>query len=399
MVEFTYNARDGGGGDRNGVVVAPDRHGAAGELRRRGLLVLDLQENNAKPPHRRRRVGLLPATSVDVELGLRQLVLMTQSGLPLLQCFEALATYARRAAMARVYDDIGRHIQAGHDLTSAIGRHPRRFPVLLRELVRAGESSGSLELAFERGAAYLERRRELRGRVLQALFYPSIVLTLALLVAAYMVVAVVPELEKFLLGMNRQLPPTTRLVIAVSHWANEWLSTVMVLGGCSVLALLAIDRWPPARLLFDRLLYRVPLLARVRRLAATAMFARTLATLQANGIALVHSLELCAALMARPLARDRILMARRTVLEGGALAAGFTPSRPFLPLLVQMIALGERSGQLDHMLERTADFHEDELRTWIRRASAMVEPAITILVGCVVGFVYIAFFTAMFAIA
>ncbi|MCA8953863.1 MAG: type II secretion system F family protein [Planctomycetes bacterium] len=403
MAPFRYAARDHSGRTHSGELEAATATVAAGELRDRGWLVLDLApavaaRRRAPRSTRTFRLALLPATSFDVESGLRQLAMTTRSGLSLLQGLAAIAEHARRPQMTRVWRAVGDHVEAGHSLVQALERHPRRFPPVVRELVRAGEQSGSLDLAFERAADHLERRRELRATVLQAMFYPAIVLLLAGAVASYMVLAVIPVLEDFLTGMHRALPPLTRSLIGVSHWLQLHLPSLMVASGTAVLALLALDRWRPTRFVFDAALYRVPFVGRVRRLAATATFARTLATLLGNGIHIVQALDLCAGVARRPLARARIVATRTAVLDGRSLADGLDEVYPFLPLLRNLVALGEQSGELDTMLDNVAALHEAEVRTWIRRASVFIEPAITILVGAIVGVVYIAFFLAMFAI-
>jgi type IV pilus assembly protein PilC len=171
--------------------------------------------------------------------------------------------------------------------------------------------------------------------------------------------------------------------------------------GLVLLALViwALDRYPPSRRVLDRALYSLPIVGRVRLLAGTARFSRSLSTLLANGIDLVQSLQLCEGILVRPTPSEAIARARAKVLAGHSLAMGLDGARAFEPILPRMVDVGERSGTLDEILAEVASFHEAELRTWIRRASALIEPITTVVVGGIVGFVYIAFFVAMFSAA
>ncbi len=400
MPAFAYRTRDRAGAPHEGVAQASDAGALAAELRRRGLLILDLAPVAERAARARRSWTLgLPPGSLDVERGLAQLGMLHRSGLTLVAGLEAVAENARRASMARVWRGVARRIRGGATFVEGLEERPRLFSPLVRELARSGEHSGTLDVALERAAAHLERRRALRATVLRALFYPTLVVALALAVTAYMVLAVVPVLQGFLQGFHRELPAVTALLITLSELARRFLPQIAVGLAALALALAALDSWPPGKAALDGLLARTPVVARVRATAASAVLARTLATLLASGVDLVQSLALCQGVLRRPLFRDCLEETRLAVLGGSALAEGLARRPAFRPLLVRMVALGERSGTLDQTLADAAAFHEAELQAWVRRAGMLVEPAITLVVGGIVGFVYIAFFLAMFAVA
>lgn len=404
MSSFAFEARDGTGRPHSGVMEAADSSALARQLRSQGWLVLEVRAlDEPIPPSgaapRRARSGLLPATRFDVETALRQLALMIDSGLTLLDALRAVGEHARRRRMGQVLESVAARIEAGATLFEAVARHPRQFPPLVQELIHAGEMSGTLDVAFERAAAHLEARRGLRAAAAQALLYPSIVLALAVLVSGFMIVNVIPRLESFLAASNRSLPAITQALLDVSHWFDRHgLQLAVALPALAVL-LIVLDRQPSTRMVLDRTSYAIPLLGRVRTLAGTALFARSLSVLIENGVPLVQALRTVERLLERPVLRGAIERARQRVVEGGSLASSLARATGIAPIVAKMISIGERSGMLGRVLEDAARFHEQELAAWIRRMSFVVEPVITIVIGSIVGFVYIAFFVAMFSLA
>ncbi len=397
MPNFAFRARDAEGKLQTGSTTAPTVGQAIDELRKRGLLILNIDpiDKNAS----KRRISLLPATSFDVEAGMRQLALMHRSGLPLLSALRSTAEAARRPAMARRWDEIASKIEAGSNLTSALRAYPRQFTPLITALIQAGEQSGTLDQALERAAEHLERRRGFRATFLQALFYPAIVLLLTGAVTAYMVLSVIPTLEKFLGGFHKKLPEVTMALISFSRWLREYLPVVMIVLGALVILIVVLDRLPPSRRRIDRALFRMPIIGALRRMSATAVFARTLGVLNSNGIDIINSLRLVREILPRPVTASALARAQDRIMAGHTLSEALSDAKPFAPLLSRMIAVGEKTGELDRVLTDMAVFHETELARWLKRAGTLVEPAITVIVGGVVGFVYIAFFLGMFAAA
>ncbi|HKE00516.1 MAG TPA: type II secretion system F family protein [Planctomycetota bacterium] len=397
MATFAFEARDLAGRRHAGVRAAASAIEAADALRRLGWLVLDLKPHSAAAPRRPRR-GRRPAQR-DVEAALRQLGLLLRSGLTLLEALRVAAEHARRPSMSRRLSEVADRIEAGASLAEALELHPREFPPVVRELVRAGEASGTLDALLERAASDLERQRELRSSVLQALFYPSIVLVLTGAVTMILLLEVIPVLETFLASSHRKLPAMTEVLLGASRGLREHFAAIAIVTAAVIFGVVALDRAPSTRPAMDRLLYRLPIVGRVRRLASTVLFARTLGVLLDSGVHVVAALRLLEGLLPRPVAARAIASARAHVLDGRALHEGLAGAASFTPLLPRMLAVGERSGQLSPMLAEAAHLHDAELRAWLKRASALIEPVLTVAVGTIVGFVYIAFFLALFAVA
>ncbi len=400
MPAFDYLARDERGASLSGTLEAASMEVLMGELRGRGLLVVDIQP--AAVPASRSVAWLLPSAwlpmkSFDVEVGFQQLATMLHSGLSLLAGLRIVAEQARRPRAARVWRDLAERIEEGSTFSDALTAHRRIFINHVVQLIRVGEHAGTLEISLTRCAEHLERSRALKMMVLNALTYPLIVVLMAVGVAAFMLIDVIPKIQKFLNG--RRLPAITQSLVDVSNFVMKglpWFGLGFVTLG---LAFYFIRRWPPGRLFLDGLSLRIPIVGGILRLSGTAVFARSMSILLDSGVTLLDSLGSVENLMGNRALAERVDLARQSVLRGGSLAGGLGGHRGFLPMLVSMVTVGESSGTLAPVLSEVARFHESQLTITIRRMSVMVEPVLILVVGGIVGFVYIAFFISIFSIA
>jgi len=405
MPAFLFEARDPSGQEQRGTLDAANAGQLATTLRARGWLVLDVKPGpDSKDAAAGDRTSpaqslSLPPSRIDVETGLKQIALMLDSGLTLLGALRSSAEHARRASWRRIMQDVTARIERGTSFADSVAVHPRQFPPLVQELIRSGEHSGTLDQSLRRAASHLEMRRELRNAVGQALLYPVIVITLTVLVAGVMVLNVIPKLESFLLSSSNELPAITQALLDASHWFRDWGPYLAVFLPATIIAIIMLDRYLPTRRVLDAIVFRIPIVGTVRRLSSTALFARSMSVLLGAGITLVHSLGIVARILPRPTTFDAIERARERVLQGSPLASGLVGSPAFAPILTKMVGIGEETGNLDRVLDDAASYHELELQAWIKRASFIIEPVITLVVGGIVGFVYIAFFVALFSLA
>lgn len=406
MVLFTYQARDDAGRPQTGTTVAAGAEAAAEELRRRGWLIIELYESRNLETRagaaRREKIQFLPffrPRKREVERGLRQISLMLRNGLTLLVALRTVAENSLSRPSRALWNSVADSVETGSTFAESLQMWPREFSPLIVELARAGEFAGTLDVSLDRGADHMERARELRTRVLQALFYPAIVLTLTIVVALVMFVKVLPEMEKFLQTVNRKLPPLTENVLAISRFLSAYIYHIGIVVIAAGVAVWILTRTPAARATLERFLLRVPILGTIRQLSSTILFSRSMAVLIGNGIGIVKSLELAGGILQNPVAAAVVRDARERIIGGGTLAESLGESRIFSPLLRRMISIGERSGALERIFEDAATFHESDLQRWIRTASALAEPVVTIAIGAVVGIVYTAFFLAVFAAA
>ena len=401
MPGFSFIARDRDGRDQSGVLAADSPGQIVAQLRGRGWLVVEVRGIDGPSP-RRARINprrWLPATQLDVELGLQQLSTMLRSGLTLLSALRTAAEQARRPASALVWQQVAERIETGSTFADALAARGRLFPPIVVQLVHVGEASGTLDVVLKRAAQHLEQRRRVRTMLLTSLMYPAFVLCAAIGVTGFMVFGLIPKLQKFLVGHGRQLPAMSQMLLDTATWLNGH-GVLLLLVLLAVLTVgWVLHRIPRGRAMYDRAFLRTPIIGSLLRLAGTATVARAMSILLDSGITLLTALQAISGLVSNRAMRSRVESARQAVIEGGSLADPFLAGREFMPMLGRMMAVGETTGTLGPVLGEVADFHESQLAAAIRRFSALIEPVTILVVGGIVGFVYIAFFMALFSVA
>ena len=402
MPFFIYRARDAQGRDSRGSRDAATADALVAQLRGEGLLVLSIsglaETESARPPLRLRLPSRGPSR-LDVELGMQQLSAMLHSGLTLLSALRTVAEQSGRRRVAALWDDLRDRIERGEPLSDAMHAHPSAFPPYVVQLIRVGEQSGELDRMFTRAAEHLEQTRTLRLMVVNALAYPALVALMAVGVAGFMVLDVIPKVGQFLAGRGRSLPRMTQALLDFADWMRAYLPGIGVTLLASVAVLWALNRWPPGRGVLHGLVLRLPPVGSILRLSGTAVAARGLGILLESGVSLLDALRTVERLVGN-LAQSRRLAAARTAVMGGErLSDALLAGKEYLPMLSRMVAVGETTGTLGRALSEAARFHEARLVATIRRFSVVIEPVMIAVVGGIVGFVYVAFFVALFSIA
>ena len=340
----------------------------------------------------------LPPRALDIEISLQQIATMLRSGLTLLSALDTVSRQATRRSIRRIWQRVAHRIQEGTSLADAMSEH-RCFNRLVIQLVRVGEQTGSLDAVLARAADTLEARRQLQTNLITSLIYPAIVLIMATATTAFMVLSVIPKLERSLSNLGRRLPGTTQILMDVSAWLNEFLPAIAMGIVLAIIAFVGLYLWPPGRMAIDRMTLRLPVIGWLLRIAATAGFARTLSILIRSGVTALEGLRTVEDLHRNHFLARRVGLVRQRVLEGGSLAEPLAYPNAYMPMLASMVHVGESAGTLDDTLDEVGRFHERQLESAIKRFSAIVEPIIILIVGSIVGFVYIAFFLAMFSFA
>lgn len=401
MPTFTFTARDTSGKWHKGTETADNSSGLAGALRGRGLSLVTAQaaegeKSDAKPG---RGWGILPPMGLDIELGLLMIANMLDGGLTLMAALKTCADQARRVRMAKIWDDIHDQVAAGHAFAEAMKRHKARFPRLVIKLAEAGEASGSLELVLQQAADQMERKRNLLITVISALLYPSITTVIAIGVAVYLVTSVVPTIAGFLTSQGKKLPAMTLALLATSDFIRVYGVTIFIVIVALVAGLIIAHFNKQAARVIDGAILRVPIVGKIFRLGSTTMFARGLGMMLEAGVPMIAALETAAGLIKNKAVVARIEATRKSVLAGQGVARPLAEGKEFLPMLPRMVAIGEETGTLGPVLEKVAVFHEKQLEAYIKRMTLLIEPVMTVIVGGMVGFVYLAFFMAIYSIA
>ena len=332
----------------------------------------------------------------EVVVFTRLFATMTSAGLPMVHSLTLLAEQQDNRLLRRTIREMVRDVEAGDTLAGAMGRHRRVFSDLSVSLVAAGEAAGALDTILARLADFLEKHHALARRMKAALVYPAIVLGVTIPAVAILLVFVIPTFETMFATAGVPLPLPTRLVIAASgaarsHWWALLGATVAV--AASVRRMRGTTR---GRLMTDRLLLAIPLLGDLLRKAAVSRFTRTLGTLVASGVSILRGLEVTAGTAGNRVIHDAAMRSRAAIAGGATIARPLEESGAFTPMVVRMIEVGERTGALDDMLARVADFYEREVDTALEAVIAMVEPVMIVVLGVVVGGVIVAMYLPIF---
>jgi len=380
------------------------------QLRAEGFVVVALTPDAAAAPDSAARepdrtlpryhpAWLKPMTNFDVEMGLRQIASMIGSGVTLLFALQTVQEQAASPRAARAWGRVAEKIRAGRSFAEALADDVKRFGEITVRLAEVGERAGELQRTMTRAADQMEARRNLRTTVVNALVYPVLAVALAIGVSAYLVTMVIPKIADFLKSGGVALPGLTQLLMDFADWVNANGLTILAGAVAAVAAWIVVRLNAHGRELEDVFLLKIPVTGRILRLSATALFARSMQIMTESGVTLLDALATSARLLGNRRCRRRVAAAHDAVMRGASLERALAPAREFLPMLRRMAAVGEVTGALPESFGETARFHEMLLAIAVKRFGMMIEPVMIVITGIIVGFVYVAFFMALFAIA
>ncbi|OGN47534.1 MAG: type II secretion system protein GspF [Caulobacterales bacterium RIFCSPHIGHO2_01_FULL_67_30] len=388
MAAFDYVAVDAAGRTVSGAVTASDEAAARGWLTKRRLMPLELT-----PARIAARAERTSGAGRGDRLNAKTLALTTRqlatliSVSPIEEALRTLALQADRPVVRRVLEGVHAGVMEGRRLSDAMALQGQAFPPLYRAMVSAGEQSGALQPILERLADGLERDQQVRGKVITAVVYPSVLAVVALGVIAILMTFVVPKVVDQFESMNQTLPLLTRLVIGVSDLMRNWGWLFLLLLAGLIVAGVVARRRPEIRLRIDQAMLRLPVIGRLTRDLHGARMARTLSTMIAAGLPVLEGLTITARTVSNMALRQATESMGEAVREGGGLSAAMRRADVFPPLLVYMTASGESSGRLEPMLERAADYLEREFATFTAVMLSLLEPAIIVVMGGVVAMI------------
>jgi type IV pilus assembly protein PilC len=399
MNSFQYSAREKGGKTVAGTLQAETREEAARELRERNLMVLSMQEGRAQ----RQGFSLNPAVLFgrkmkpggrrhEVVIFTRQLSTMVGAGLALLECLEVLAEQAESPAMRATCERLVEEVRGGNDLSSAMASCPRVFPTLYISMVQAGEVSGQMDLILGRLADYLENTEELKREIRAAMIYPVVSMILVLSITGFLMVGVVPTFKEVFEQLDAELPKVTLTVLAISDWLRNNVLTALVIVGLAVASFYGIRATSRGQYAIDRLRLSLPVFGVLERKVALARFSRTFSTLIRSGVPILPTLEIVAATSGNQVISRAVLESRENVRTGSPLSEPLARGRVFPPMVVRMIAIGERTGSLETLMDRVANFYDSEVKAQVKSLTSLIEPILITFMGFIVGGVVLAIF-------
>jgi len=398
MPDFAYAARGRDGKVMKGSMQAQNRSMLIQTLRDKGLTPdqTSIREKKAgiKAP-RLRRVKLN-----EVLIFTRQLSTMVNAGLPLLQSLEILAEQAEDEVFAKVIREINASVEGGETFSDAIRPYSRIFPELYVSMIRAGEVSGDLDGVLLKLADYMEATAELKRRIRGAMTYPVVSLAIILMIASGLMLFVVPQFEKIFTEMGAVLPTPTRVLISISNAIRSWKALIGVAGVIGVvIGLRAYNATPQGRFQIDGVKLKLPVFGMLLRKVAVSRFTRTLATLTRSGVAILQALEIAERTSGNEVFAKAIRDAAESVRNGETLADPLSRNGQFPPMVTRMIGVGEKTGALEVMLEKIADFYDSEVKALVDGMTSMIEPILLVVMGVVVGGIIIALFMPILNLA
>ncbi len=403
MKRFSYLALNSHGQEVKGKLEAQDQETAVLVLKKQGLRILEIktirgssgflgQANFSDWLASQRSV-----TTSALIFFFRQLSFMLRSGLSLSHALNLAKDQVSNPRLNLTIRLMLKDIESGYALSQTMKKHPQVFSEMAINLIVAGETTGDLGIMMERLADHISKKAALRAQVINAMIYPAVVVIAAIGVGVFMVVKIIPKFAKFLLGKGRALPPSTQMLIDISDYLRA--NGVFIIMGLIALIVLILIFYQtrPGRLTIDSLLLRLPVIGSLLVNAAMAQLSWTLSILLRSGITIFDAMKVTANLLPNRVYFNQLHQASEQILQGKDVARSLShPQIP--PLVVHMIAVGENSGSLDDVLQELGVYYENLLEIAIKRLSAMIEPAMILVIGSMVGFVYYAFFQALFSL-
>ena len=401
MPVYEYTALNDKGKKLKGIIDAQSTVAARQKLRESNIYLTDLQESSGtkKDSLLKQPMGGLfrKVGSREVTVMTRQLATLLGAGLPLVQSLATLIAQTSHPQLKTILSQIKEEVNEGSSFSQTMTHYPQVFPAFYLNMVRAGEASGTLHLVLERLADFSEKQQALKGRVRAALAYPLFMFLIGSVVLFFLVAFVVPNVTRIFDEMHQTLPLITILLIGVSRFLETfWWLIVAGLIGAFVALKYFLSKTQKGRTLLDRTLLALPIVGQMNRKIAVARFSRTLGTLLESGVPLLASMEIVRNIVGNSLISDAIQKAGNDVREGQSLSAPLARSGLFPALSVEMISVGEQSGNLEPMLYRIAEAYEKEVESSITMLTSLLEPIMILVMGLAVGFIVVSILLPIF---
>jgi type IV pilus assembly protein PilC len=399
MAVYNWQGRTREGANKKGVLEAGNEASVTAQLRSQGILPTKVK---LKPKDVDEIFTFLQAKvrTKDLVIFTRQFAVMIDAGLPLVQCLQILGEQTENATLARVIKEVRNDVESGATFAESLAKHPKIFDALYTNLVAAGEVGGILDTILNRLSIQLEKADKLARQFKGAMVYPITVSVIALAVVILLLVKVIPVFEKMFADFGGTLPGPTQTVIALSNWMQAYivylLAAVFTIVTLHAQARMRSDGY---RYKTDLLLLKLPLFGAIVKKVAVARFTRTLGTMIASGVPILDALEIVSKTAGNMVIEEEVQNARTAISEGKTIAEPLQGSKVFPGMMVQMVAVGEETGNMEVMLNKVADFYDDEVDVAVGALTSMMEPLLMVFMGGSIGSILIAMYLPIFTIA
>jgi len=400
MPKFSWEGRTRTGQVQKGDMDAPNEAAVNSQLRRQGIMPSKIKVRGKGLDMELKIPGMKPkVSSKDLVVFTRQFATMIDAGLPLVQCLDILGRQQKNKTFKDVLTSVKESVESGSTFADALKKHPRIFDELYVNLVAAGEVGGILDTILNRLAAYIEKSLKLKKQVKSALTYPTTVVGVAVVVVAVILIFVIPSFAKMFADAGAALPLPTQIVINLSNFVQHYF--LAIIGGIVILifGIKRIYRTRKGRETIDAWLLKLPIFGILIRKVAVAKFTRTLGTMVSSGVPILDGLDIVAKTAGNKVVEKAIYRVKQSISEGKTIAEPMEKSGVFPPMVCQMIGVGEQSGSIDAMLNKVADFYDDEVDEAVGNLTSMMEPLLMLFLGTTVGGLVIAMYLPIFKLA
>ena len=399
MPKFNWEAKTKAGSVQKGVMEASSEAIVEAQLKRYGFSGIAIKEEKLRREFKLPGLGGGKIETKDLVVFTRQFATMIDSGLPLVQCLDILASQQVNKIFKDILYKVKADVESGSTFADALSKHPKAFDELYVNLVSAGEVGGILDTILNRLAAYIEKAMKLKKKVKGAMVYPATIMAIAVIVVGVILVFVIPTFAKMFADFGSDLPVPTKIVIGLSNFLTKY---ILVIIGVCVAINFGIKKYystMSGRKAIDKFALKVPVVGPLIRKVSVAKFTRTLGTMISSGVPIMDGLEIVAKTAGNKVVEEAIFKVRQEISEGKTMAEPLAASGVFPPMVVQMISVGEATGAMDAMLNKIADFYDDEVDDAVGALTSMMEPLLMVFLGTTVGGLVVAMYLPIFKLA
>ena len=400
MPKFNWEARTKTGGTQKGVIEASTAEIVDAQLKKYGFTNISIKAESKGFSFKLPSFGGGPKIETkDLVVFTRQFATMIDSGLPLVQCLDILSSQQENKSFKEILGKVKESVESGSTFADALAKHPKAFDQLFVNLVAAGEIGGILDTILNRLAAYIEKAMKLKKQIKGAMVYPITIMSIAVVVVGVILVFVIPTFAKMFADFGGELPLPTKIVIAISNFLSRYIIVIIAAFYGIVWLFKKYYATASGQKIVDRWALKAPIAGPLIRKVAVAKFTRTLGTMVSSGVPIMDGLEIVAKTAGNKIVEEAIYAVRQAISEGKTMAEPLAACGVFPPMVVQMIAVGEATGAMDTMLNKIADFYDDEVDDAVSAMTAMMEPLLMVFLGTTVGGLVVAMYLPIFKLA